>query len=76
MEQTSGSTGTVGASDRIDDFVDTLSAFPNGQHDDDVDALTQLLKQWRKANQEGGFLQYARQVVAEAVANGWRNPYE
>jgi len=27
----------------VEDFVDTCSAFPKGEHDDDVDALTQLL---------------------------------
>lgn len=56
----------------VDDFVDTLSAFPNGAHDDDVDALSQLLAQWRKATHEDGFLQYARQVNAEAEAQRMR----
>ena len=27
----------------VEDFIDSCAAFPNGTHDDDVDALTQLL---------------------------------
>lgn len=48
----------------VEDFVDTLCAFPNGAHDDDVDALSQLLAQWKKASQGDAFLEYARQAVA------------
>ena len=31
----------------VEDFIDQLAAFPRGAHDDDVDAFTQLLVQWR-----------------------------
>lgn len=30
----------------VDDFVEQLAVFPRGEHDDDVDAFTQLLVQW------------------------------
>ena len=32
----------------VDDFLYQFSVFPNGAHDDDVDAFTQLLVQWSK----------------------------
>ena len=32
--------------DWVDDFVHQLTVFPYGAHDDDVDALTQLLVRW------------------------------
>jgi predicted phage terminase large subunit-like protein len=32
----------------VEDFVEQLSMFPKGEHDDDVDALTQLLVYWRR----------------------------
>jgi predicted phage terminase large subunit-like protein len=32
----------------VDDFLATLGAFPNGEHDDDVDALSQLLARAQK----------------------------
>jgi predicted phage terminase large subunit-like protein len=30
----------------VDDFIEQLAAFPRGEHDDDVDAFSQLLVQW------------------------------
>ena len=30
----------------VEEFIEVLAAFPNGAHDDDVDALTQLLVYW------------------------------
>ena len=30
----------------VDDFLHQLTVFPSGAHDDDVDALTQLLVRW------------------------------
>jgi predicted phage terminase large subunit-like protein len=32
----------------VDDFLDQLTAFPYGAHDDDVDAFTQLLVRWQR----------------------------
>ena len=32
----------------VDDFVHQLTVFPSGAHDDDVDALTQLLVRWAR----------------------------
>jgi predicted phage terminase large subunit-like protein len=31
----------------VDDFLEQLAAFPKGDHDDDVDAFSQLLVQWQ-----------------------------
>ena len=30
----------------VEDFIDQCAAFPNGAHDDDVDAFTQLPMRW------------------------------
>jgi predicted phage terminase large subunit-like protein len=48
----------------VEDFVDTCAVFPKGAHDDDVDALTQLLVRWNRPLPGAGFLQYAREYVA------------
>ena len=32
----------------VDDFLYQLTVFPNGAHDDDVDAFTQLLVRWQR----------------------------
>jgi predicted phage terminase large subunit-like protein len=32
----------------VDDFLHQLTVFPNGTHDDDVDAFTQLLVRWQR----------------------------
>jgi hypothetical protein len=32
----------------VEDFIDTCAMFPKGDHDDDVDALSQLLLRFRK----------------------------
>ena len=32
----------------VDDFLHQLTVFPNGAHDDDVDAFTQLLVRWQR----------------------------
>ena len=37
----------------VDDFIEQLAAFPKGAHDDDVDALTQLLLQWNRSSPPG-----------------------
>ncbi|HXG71029.1 MAG TPA: phage terminase large subunit, partial [Gemmatimonadaceae bacterium] len=31
----------------VNDFVEQMAVFPNGEHDDDVDAFTQLLVYWK-----------------------------
>jgi predicted phage terminase large subunit-like protein len=48
----------------VDDFIDTCAVFPKGAHDDDVDALTQLLVRWNQPMPGSGFLQYACEEVA------------
>ena len=35
------------------DFIEQLAAFPKGAHDDDVDALTQLLLRWNRPSPPG-----------------------
>src|SRR5262249_15697022 len=34
--------------DWVDDFLYQLTVFPHGEHDDDVDAFTQLLVRWQR----------------------------
>jgi predicted phage terminase large subunit-like protein len=48
----------------VDDFVETCALFPRGEHDDDVDALTQLLVYLSTPRAGEGFLEFARQEVA------------
>ena len=38
----------IGARDWVDDFIEQLAVFPKGAHDDDVDALTQLVLRCRR----------------------------
>lgn len=35
----------------VDDFLHQLTVFPNGAHDDDVDAFTQLLVRWQRPSE-------------------------
>jgi len=46
----------------VDDFVETCAMFPKGAHDDDVDALSQLLL---RCQSHGGLT--AREVLAIKV---------
>jgi hypothetical protein len=32
----------------VDDVIEQLAAFPTGEHDDDVDAFSQLLVRWHR----------------------------
>ena len=43
------------------DFVDQLCMFPHGEHDDDVDAFTQGLAQFRKQSAGDAILEFWRQ---------------
>ena len=36
----------------VTDFIDERAAFPNGAHDDQVDAMTQALLRWHMIPQE------------------------
>lgn len=33
----------------VEDFIEQLAVFPKGEHDDDVDAFTQLLVRWQRS---------------------------
>ena len=48
--------------------METCAAFPKGAHDDDVDALTQLLVRWNAPMPAAGFLQFAREETARMRA--------
>ena len=37
----------------VEDFLCQLTGFPNGAHDDDVDAFTQLLVRWQRPQMTG-----------------------
>jgi hypothetical protein len=45
----------------VGDFIEQFATFPMGGHNDDVDALTQLLVQWRDAP-------WSRELFARVVA--------
>jgi phage terminase large subunit-like protein len=36
----------------VGDFIEECAAFPNGAHDDQVDAMTQALLRWHMAQPE------------------------
>jgi predicted phage terminase large subunit-like protein len=36
----------------VADFLEECAAFPNGAHDDQVDAMTQVLLRWHKAPEQ------------------------
>jgi phage terminase large subunit-like protein len=36
----------------VNDFIEECAAFPNGAHDDQVDAMTQALLRWRMVPQQ------------------------
>jgi phage terminase large subunit-like protein len=36
----------------VNDFIEECAAFPNGAHDDQVDAMTQALLRWNMAPEE------------------------
>lgn len=48
----------------VEDFIDTCAAFPRGAHDDDVDALTQLLVHGSRPQEGEGFLAWAKAETA------------
>src|SRR5262249_15546560 len=51
--------------DWVEDFVETCAAFPRGAHDDDVNALTQVLVRWNCPLGGGeGFLHWIKEENA------------
>ena len=46
----------------VEDFIEECAAFPNGAHDDQVDAMTQLLLRWNMAPQEQTVVYYCEPV--------------
>ena len=53
----------------VDDFILQLGAFPKGAHDDDVDALTQLLIRWQRRR-----ISPERMRRILRAGQGWRPP--
>jgi predicted phage terminase large subunit-like protein len=47
----------------VTDFIEECAQFPNGAHDDQVDAMTQVLIRWNQAAQQATFASYSRRVV-------------
>jgi predicted phage terminase large subunit-like protein len=54
----------------VDDFIEQLAIFPRGQHDDDVDAFTQLLVQW-----QGQAWSEALILACLSIGEGERSPW-
>ena len=53
----------------VDDFILQLGAFPKGAHDDDVDALTQLLIRWQRRRTSPEMM---RRMLR--AGQGWKAP--
>ena len=49
----------------VEDFLDNLCAFPTGAHDDDVDALTQLLARWGRPLAGANVVEFWRREQAQ-----------
>ena len=46
----------------VNDFIEECAAFPNGAHDDQVDAMTQMLLRWNMAPTESTIVYLAERV--------------
>ena len=46
----------------VNDFIEECAAFPNGAHDDQVDAMTQMLLRWNMAPPETTIVYLAERV--------------
>jgi hypothetical protein len=44
----------------VDDFIEECASFPNGAHDDQVDAMTQVLLRWNSIPRGPVFYQFAQ----------------
>jgi predicted phage terminase large subunit-like protein len=55
----------------VPDFVEQLVVFPRGEHDDDVDALTQLLIRCRRPSLTPEFFDELWRVNRRATGPGW-----
>jgi len=51
----------------VKDFIEECAAFPNGAHDDQVDAMTQALLRWRMAPTEQVVLYYYEPVQISPI---------
>lgn len=52
------------------DFIEQLATFPKGEHDDDVDAFTQLLIQWTQPALSEAFM-LELLSIGEDSGNDW-----
>jgi predicted phage terminase large subunit-like protein len=52
----------------VEGFIEECAAFPNGTHDDQVDAMSQALNRLRSGG-EYGWLEYGKQLLAEHKEN-------
>jgi predicted phage terminase large subunit-like protein len=53
----------------VHDFVEEMAVFPQGDHDDDVDAFSQLLTRWKHPRMSSEMM---RQILE---AGRWENPF-
>ncbi|HYM08373.1 MAG TPA: hypothetical protein VEU11_17605 [Terriglobales bacterium] len=53
----------------VDGLIEECAAFPNGAHDDQVDALTQALNRMRSGSGVFGVLKYLKQLSATGGAD-------
>jgi predicted phage terminase large subunit-like protein len=48
----------------VNDFIEECAAFPNGAHDDQVDAMTQILIRWNAPREETYLIRYDPVVIS------------
>ncbi|MDE3196541.1 MAG: phage terminase large subunit [Acidobacteriota bacterium] len=51
----------------VNDFIEECAAFPNGAHDDQVDAMTQALLRWNMAIEETVVISLAQPVQISPI---------
>jgi hypothetical protein len=49
----------------VTDFIEECAAFSNGAHDDQVDAMTQVLLRWHAPQEEQVFCYSERVIISE-----------
>jgi phage terminase large subunit-like protein len=51
----------------VNDFIEECAAFPNGAHDDQVDAMTQALLRWNMVIEQPQFIFLKRAYEISAI---------
>jgi hypothetical protein len=60
----------------VNDFIEECAAFPNGAHDDQVDAMTQALLRWNMAIPRRDYQEMLRRVLMDLCVTYHRLLYD